>query len=107
MQDASLHASVSIPAEATATGHRLVIYVSNFGDLAVVTVDNAGAWNQREFEVLLSRSDHERIYNALDDLGYTVIPEELLWTEYQGRAPLGSHDARYGPSWWTRFFDYL
>lgn len=53
VEDASYHGRVDIPAAATATGSQLVIVVSNFGGLAVVAVDNPGAWTQEEFTELL------------------------------------------------------
>ncbi|MET7751628.1 hypothetical protein [Micromonospora sp. NPDC005367] len=34
---------------------------------------------------------------AVDDLGYTLIPEGPLWKRYDGP----------GDTWWTRYFDYL
>jgi hypothetical protein len=49
VEDASYHGSIDIPAKATATGSRLVVIVSNFGDLAVVVIDNPGTWTQAEF----------------------------------------------------------
>ena len=107
VQDASLHARVDVPAEATATGEPLIINVSNFGNLAVIAVNNPGVWTRDEFEELLAPHDAERVYEALDALGYAVIPEEPLWSDYQGPSRLTDLDAAYGTTWWTRFFDYL
>ena len=96
VEDASYHDRVEIPAAATATGTRLVIVVSNFGGLAVVAADNPGVWPQEEFTELLHPDDAQRIYTALDDLGYTVVPEEPLWEDYDGdvrsgATPTGNH----------------
>jgi hypothetical protein len=107
VEDASLHARVDIPASATVTGDRLVISVSNFGRLATVSVTNPGVWSQAEFEELLAHADASRIYAALDTYGYRVVPEEPLWSDYDGPSPLDAIDARFGSTWWTRFFDYL
>lgn len=84
-----------------------MIVVNNFGGLAVVTVDNPGAWTQKEFTELLHPDDAERIYAALDDLGYTVVPEEPLWRPYDGDGPLRLFYPGHPPTWWIRFFDYL
>jgi hypothetical protein len=87
---------------------RLVIVVSNFGGLAVVAAENPGVWTQEEFTELLHPDDAQRIYTALDDLGYTVVPEEPLWEEYDGKAGLRRYPSDGSPpTWWIRFFDYL
>ena len=106
VEDASLHARVSIPAAATETGETLVVCVSNFGRLATVAVTNPGAWSQDEFEERLAEA-MRLDYGALDSLGYQVVPEAALWKEYDGPSALAALDARHGPTWWTRFFDYL
>lgn len=106
VQDASLHARINIPIAATATGHPLVVLISNFGDLAVLTVDNPGVWSDAEAAELLHADDAHRISTALADLGYTLIPEEPLWRRYDGAWKPGI----FSPSdatWWTRYFDYL
>lgn len=53
VQDASLHGRIDVPAAATATGHRLVVSVSNFGGLAVLSVDNPGVWSDADVARLL------------------------------------------------------
>ena len=105
-EDASYHDRGEIPAAATATGSQLVIVVSNFGGLAVLTVDNPGAWTQEEFTELLL-DDAGRIYAALDELGYTAVPEESLWRPYDGDGPPRLFYPGHPPTWWIRFFDYL
>lgn len=107
VEDASLHARLSIPAAATESGETLIVCVSNFGRLATVAVANPGAYSQDEFEERLAASDAARIYAALDSLEYQVVPEASLWTDYDGPSALASLDARHGATWWTRFFDYL
>ncbi|UAL29579.1 hypothetical protein K8W59_17820 [Nocardioides rotundus] len=107
VEDASLHARLDIPAAATDSGERLVISVSNFGRLATVSVTNPGVWSEAEFEELLAPGDASRIYTVLDALGFHVVPEEPLWSDYDGPSALPGIDARYRPTWWTRFFDYL
>lgn len=107
VEDASLHALLSIPAAATETGDKLVVCVSNFGRLATVALSNPGAYSQEEFEERLAAGDAARIYAALDSLGYQVVPEAPLWNDHDGPSPLAAADARGGATWWTRFFDYL
>lgn len=107
VEDATLHATLTIPAQATETGDPLTVYVSNFGNLATITLENAGAWTQSEFDERVSPADLALIEAALDMLGYLVVPEEPLWADYDGPAPIGGSDPRCGPTWWTRFFDYL
>lgn len=107
VDDASYQGHIEIPAEATAAESRLVIVVSNFGRLVVVAVDNPGAWSQDEFAELLHPGDAERVYAALEDLGYTAVPEEPLWQPYDGNSPIQPSYPARPATWWTRFFDYL
>ncbi|MEU6950051.1 hypothetical protein ABZ957_33220 [Streptomyces sp. NPDC046316] len=39
---------------------------------------------------------------ALTELGYVSVPEELLESDYEGLSALEHFAAR--PTWWTRFF---
>lgn len=107
VEDASYHARIEIPSAATATRLVIVIVVSNFGNLAVVAVDNPGVWTQEEFTELLHRDDAERIYAALDDLDYIVVPEEPLWNDYDGNSNLRQLSPDHRATWWIRYFDYL
>lgn len=107
VEDAGLHARLSIPAAATETGDTLVVCVSNFGRLATVALSNPGAYSQEEFEERLAAGDAARIYAALDSLVYQVVPEAPLWKGYDGPSALAAIDGRYDATWWTRFFDYL
>ena len=110
VQDATFHNRVEIPAAVTATGRRLFIVVSTFGDLAAVMADNSWRQTQEEFTRQLHPDDAQRIYTALDDLGYTVVPEDPLRGEdYDGYA-FGSDpriQIQYRPTWWDRFFGYV
>jgi hypothetical protein len=103
-------ARVEIPAAVTATGRRLFIVVSTFGDLAAVMADNSWRQTQEEFTRQLHPDDAQRIYTALADLGYTVVPEDpLRGAEYDGYA-FGSDPGiqiQYRPTWWDRFFGYV
>ena len=45
MEDASQHGSLRIPASVTASEHRLVITISNFGNLAVLSLDDPNEWS--------------------------------------------------------------
>jgi hypothetical protein len=108
-QDSSSHGFVNIPAEATATGGLLIIFVSNFGDLAVVMIEGPGEYTQAEFTELLDPADADRIQAALDGLGYTSIPEEPPWRQpYDGRAGWWrqSFSAENPQTWFDRFFGF-
>ena len=116
LQDTTYFNRVEIPAAVTATERPLWVVVSNFGGLAVVAADNPGVWPQEEFTELLHPDDARRIYTALDDLGYTVVPEApLRAAEYDGDAFRRYYHIQYGPAWrdpgrptwWDRFFDYV
>ncbi|SIQ85196.1 hypothetical protein [Micromonospora avicenniae] len=103
-QDASFHGRIDIPIVASATGRQLTVVISNFGDLAVLAVDNPGVWDDAETAELLHPVDANRIHRALDELGYTLIREDPLWEPYDGTVMyLREHAAK----WWERYFDYL
>ena len=108
VQDATYYNRVEIPAAGTATGRRLFIVVSNFGGLAAVVADNSWRQTQEEFTRQLHPDDAQRIYTALGDLGYTVVPEDLLRGEdYDGDAFRSDPGIQYRPTWWDRFFGYV
>jgi hypothetical protein len=46
---------------------------------------------------------------ALEDLGYTIVPEEPLWRPYDGTSRWFErfYSKESPPTWWIRFFDYL
>ena len=108
IQDASHHGVIVIPATATASIEHITITISNFGSLAVVSLGNPGSYDKEEEHELLHPEDRRRIEDGLQALGYLVIPEHILWNDYDGGRDLGS---RYSPqhrlTWWNRFFDYL
>jgi hypothetical protein len=106
IEDASLHARLNVPSEVTDTGDDIVVCVSNFGDLAAIAVTNPGVWSHSEFETILAPRDADRLYGALDALGYTVVPEDALWADYDGPSAIAV-DLRIASTWWTRFFDYF
>ncbi len=86
-------------------GTRLVVCVSKFGSLALVCADNPGAFlgtNDAQAEGELDATDLAKVNLVLADLGYAVVPEELLERDYDGPSLLPRHVQR--PSWWHRFF---
>jgi hypothetical protein len=107
VQDASHHGRVVIPAHATATGQNLVVTISNFGQMATVSVDNPGSYDRVEFDALLDRRDADLVDALLSALGYRIVSEEPLWTRYNGPSPIDCDGEDLGVTWWTRFFDYL
>lgn len=104
-QDFSEYGRIVVPAEATVCGTRIVVCVSTFGSLALVCADNPGAClgtDEAQAEDDLDAADLASALRALADLGYAVVPEELIESDDDGPSRLPSHVAR--PSWWHRFF---
>ncbi|MGI5171752.1 hypothetical protein ACQEU3_46145 [Spirillospora sp. CA-253888] len=104
-QDSSEYGRVTVPAEATACGTRIVVCVSKFGSLALVCADNPGAFlgtQDAQAEGELDATDLAKANRALIDLGYVVVPEELLESDYAGPSHLPERGRR--PTWWDRFF---
>lgn len=102
-QDSSEYGRIVVPAEATARGTRIVVCVSKFGSLALVSAENPGAFLGTEdamAEEELDAGDLAKVDRALTDLGYMVVPEETLTLDYDGPSHLDSSR----PSWWDRFF---
>ncbi|WP_214103409.1 hypothetical protein [Acrocarpospora catenulata] len=105
-QDSSEYGRVVIPAEATVCGTRIVVSLSKFGSLALVSADNPGAFlgvEEAQAEGELDAGDLAKAVQALTELGYVVVPEELLTSRYDGPSPL-RWDGQWQPSWWDRFF---
>jgi hypothetical protein len=109
-QDASLCGRVEIPVEALQGLDRLVVSISNFGSLAVISAENPGAYLDLEEAAgvyAADLADLEGVREVLAGCGYVEIPEELLTVDYDGP---GGFVPRYGDrraSWWLRYFDYL
>jgi hypothetical protein len=104
-QDSSEYGRVTVPADATVCGTRIVVCVSKFGSLAVICADNPGTFlgtEEAQAEGELDPEDLGKVDRALADLGYAVVPEELLESDYDGPSRLPWHVQR--PSWWHRFF---
>lgn len=104
-QDSSEYGRVVVPAEATVCGTRIVVCVSKFGSLALVCAENPGAFlgtEDAQAEGELDAADLAKVNRVLVDLGYAVVPEELLERDYDGPSKLPWHVQR--PSWWHRFF---
>ncbi len=107
-QDSSEYGRVTVPGEATVCGTRIVVCVSRFGSLALVTADNPGAYfgtDDARDEGDLDAGDLATVVRALNDLEYVVVPEEVLALDYDGPTRLPSHIQR--PSWWDRFFGFF
>ncbi|MFI8003101.1 hypothetical protein [Streptomyces sp. NPDC086010] len=104
-QDSSEYGRIRVPAEATIRGTRIVVCVSKFGSLAEIRADNPGAFlgtEEARAEGALDPADLATVEQALTDLGYVSVPEELLESDYKGPSALEHFTAR--PTWWTRFF---
>jgi hypothetical protein len=107
-QDSSEYGRVVVPADATVCGTRIVVCISKFGSLALVCADNPGAFlgtEEAQAEGELDGADLAKVNRALVDLGYAVVAEELLESDYDGPSRLPSHIRR--PTWWNRFFGFF
>ncbi|MFB7540268.1 hypothetical protein ACFC0N_10285 [Streptomyces zaomyceticus] len=111
VQDASFHATVVVPAEATAAGEQIAIRLSNHGDFAVVAAERPGCYvdlDEAEASAALTSADRRTVETAVASLGYVLIPEPALHRPYDGLTALGTHTSPRGEAtWWIRFFDYL
>lgn len=103
VQDASYHARIVIPAEATRSGEFLTITISNFGEMAAPALGNPDSHSAEEVQLLFHPDDRARIEGALRESGYVVVSEVLLRTRYDGNAELDSAPG-HPPTWWDRFF---
>ncbi|MFD5123560.1 hypothetical protein [Streptomyces sp. NPDC058385] len=104
-QDSSEYGRVAVPADATVCGTRIVVCVSKFGSLALVCADNPGAFlgtEEAQAEGELDAEDLTKVHGTLADLGYAIVPEELLECDYAGPSQLPWHVEH--PTWWHRFF---
>jgi hypothetical protein len=104
-QDSSEFGRVIVPAEATVCGTRLVVCVSKFGSLALVCAENPGAFlgtQDAQDEGELDAVDLASVERVLIELGFTVVPEELVESDYDGPSRARLYAQR--PTWWDRFF---
>ncbi|MGC0415691.1 hypothetical protein [Embleya sp. AB8] len=104
---ASRHGAIVVPAAALSGTGRITVVVSNFGGLAALGVDAPDDHPIGAAPAYVSPADLERAAAGLDDLGYRVVPEDVLRSTYDGASRLADHyTVEDGPTWWIRFFDY-
>ncbi|MFD9569274.1 hypothetical protein ACFWBI_05455 [Streptomyces sp. NPDC059982] len=107
-QDASLHGTIVIPEAAADSADHITVTLSNFGNLAVVTLGDPGSYDEEDERELFHATDRIRVEEDLEALGYTAIPAHLLVTGYDGDSDLVSYyPPEHPPTWWIRFFAYL
>jgi hypothetical protein len=106
VEDASFHASITVPAEATESGECITVTISNFGEMAAPALGVPGSYTAEEVEILFHPHDRARVEGALQELGYVVVSEVLLWARYDGASMLNRF-GEYPTTWWHRFFSYL
>ncbi|MGW1374410.1 hypothetical protein ACWD6P_09040 [Streptomyces sp. NPDC002446] len=108
VQDASHHGTIVLPATATDSAEHITVAISNFGNLAAVTLGNPGSYDEEEEQELFEDTDRHRVDDELRALGYIPVSEHLLRTRYDGASDLVSYyPPEHPPTWWMRFFDYL
>jgi hypothetical protein len=103
-QDSSFHGGIEVPAAGTAGGLKLMVTVSNFGDLTAVSSEQALYCDDAELAEVMHPADAARVYGVLDDLGYFVLRLDPLEEMYDG---VCAHLRARGERWWGRYFDYL
>lgn len=107
-QDSSEYGRIHVPAAVLKGGSRLVVCLSKFGNLALICADNPGAFlstAEAIEEGELHADDLVKVDQALRELGYVVVPEELLTRDYEGPSKQSLDGER--PDWWARFFGYF
>lgn len=99
-QDTTELGRIVIPEDVLDSPVRIVISISNFGRMAIVTLENPSTRSDEETKELMAVSDRTRIENALGSLGYTYISEDPLDTPYDG-------ELDWPATWRFRFFEYV
>ncbi|MFF0378575.1 hypothetical protein [Actinoplanes missouriensis] len=103
-QDSSFHGDIEVPAAVTSGGLMLRVRISNFGDLAAASSEEALYCDDAELAELLHPADAARVYGALDYLGYIALRLDPLEEMYNGAS---AFLRERGAPWWDRYFDYL
>ncbi|MFE3270352.1 hypothetical protein [Streptomyces sp. NPDC059215] len=104
-QDSSEYGRATVPAEVTTCGTRIVVCVSKFGSVALVCAENPGAFlgtQEAQDEGELDAADLASVDRAVVELGFTVLPEQLVDSDQDG--PSRAHLYGQRPTWWDRFF---
>ncbi len=109
IEDSPEYGRIVVPAAATVCGTQLVVQLSRFKPVSMIAAELPGAYfglQDARTAGAVDLTDVEKIEQALTDLGYAVIPEEVLGTPYDGRLPLSSFSTTR-PTWWDRYFAYF
>lgn len=105
-QDSSHHGAITVPAEVLRSGDAITVVISNFGDLAAVSLGVPDSYDLEEISILLDVSDRDLVGELVMSVGYVPVAEELLREQYTGPSVF-ARDPQWPPSWWDRFFTYL
>lgn len=89
IQDASFHSQILFDAPDTHSGG---LRFSNFGNMIAFTPDHE-----------LPTSLKEAVVAVAEQLGYVLVPSDVLEEDYTGRNPGVSGIA----TWWIRYFDWV
>lgn len=107
IQDATFRADLDIPPEATATGKRLWIRISNHGPLAIYGIGTVRSPNRdADVGAEIHPDDRTRLENALIEHGYTIMPNDPLQEPYDGLNDQWRRCTNPPFTWFLRYFDY-
>jgi hypothetical protein len=106
IQDAGCFGIIVVPAGATDSGETLTVMISNFGDLASVSLGAPDSYSAEETATLFDPRDRARIDDALRALGYVIMSDAVIWSDYDGKTEIEGFP-RHFSTWWDRFFNYL
>lgn len=107
VQDATFRADIGIPPEATATGKRLWVRISNHGPLAIYGIGTVRSPNRdADIAAELHPDDRTRLEKALIEHGYTLFPNDLLEEPYDGLNEQWRRRMNPPFTWFARYFDY-
>jgi hypothetical protein len=106
IQDAGTFGIVVVPSAATNSGESLTVMISNFGDLASVSLGAPDSYRAEEVATLFDPRDRSRIDDALRALGYVIVSDAVLWSAYDGKTRIEG-SPRHFSTWWDRFFNYF
>lgn len=105
-QDSSHHGSITLSADVLRSGDAITVVISNFGNLAAVSLGVPDSHDSEEISILMDVAERDLIGELVVSAGYIPVAEDLLRERYTG-VSVFARDPQRPPSWWDRFFTYL